>query len=248
MLMTPHFAGGTSSSLDFVDQQSHSVFFRNPLQVLWKIVSSNLVSQINFTWKNSGEASLSPPSDWMGSTTIPATGTPFFWYFSIKSSTSARHLASSAWFSLTFSSRGYLYLYVIHFIKQCFYSIGGKAHLGKCAMGQSSEGTSNLWMAFEWVVARVAIVRPWKAPWNDKSDRRGQPGGWLIIQEVFSNSLVHKTFQSVNKTLESYEPEIHIFTPLPVTVAKEKRFVGVFVWTGTAHHCHHLRQSWWYVQ
>lgn len=108
--MAPHFAGGTGSSLDFVDQQSHSVFFRNPLQVLPKIVSSNLVSKLHFTWKNSGEASLSPPSDWMGSTTIPATGTPFFWYFSINSSTSARHLASSAWFSLTFSSRGYLYL------------------------------------------------------------------------------------------------------------------------------------------
>lgn len=43
-------------------------------------------------WKNSGEASLSPPSDWMGSTTIPATGIFFLLYVSIKSSTSARHL------------------------------------------------------------------------------------------------------------------------------------------------------------
>ena len=31
-------------------------------------------------------------------------------------------------------------------------------------MGQSREGMSILWMYLEWVEARQAIVRPWKAP------------------------------------------------------------------------------------
>lgn len=37
--------------------------------------------------KKSGDAWLSPPSAWMGSMTIPATGLPFCLHFTIRSST-----------------------------------------------------------------------------------------------------------------------------------------------------------------
>lgn len=38
-------------------------------------------------WKKRGDAWLSPPSAWIGSMMIPATGLPFFSHFSINSST-----------------------------------------------------------------------------------------------------------------------------------------------------------------
>ena len=82
------------------------------LTILRAVLRSNSFKEIFYliTWKNSLEPWLSPPSAWIGSTIIPATGIPILAWFSICSSTVAKHLSSSAWFSLTNSSKGYLYL------------------------------------------------------------------------------------------------------------------------------------------
>ncbi len=76
-------------------------------------VSRTIWMTLNFkhfylTWKNSLLAWLSPPSAWMGSITRPEHGTPFFLWASKISSTLAKQRRSSASFSWTCSSSGYL--------------------------------------------------------------------------------------------------------------------------------------------
>ncbi|KDR09978.1 hypothetical protein L798_15779 [Zootermopsis nevadensis] len=43
-------------------------------------------------------------------------------------------------------------------------------------MGQSNAGMSILWIYFECVVERAPKVRPWNSPWNDMTERVGDPG------------------------------------------------------------------------
>lgn len=56
-------------------------------------------------------------------------------------------------------------------------------------MGQSKAGMSSLWIAFECVVDRTPRVRPWNAPWKDRMDSFGAPGGWFTMHELFSSSV-----------------------------------------------------------
>jgi hypothetical protein len=55
-------------------------------------------------------------------------------------------------------------------------SLRGYLYLGKSATGQCWRGTSILWIYLEWVQASEAAVRPWKAPWKDRTARSGVPG------------------------------------------------------------------------
>lgn len=115
---------------------------------------------------------------------------------SINSSTLAKHFLSSALFSPTLSSSGYLYT-------------------GNLATGQSNEGTSILWIALEWVQVKAARVLPWNAPtkifsghwsnvhqiiihtaiklisipWKARMERGGLPGGKLFMHEVSSSGV-----------------------------------------------------------
>ena len=61
-----------------------------------------------FTWNQALLPWKSPPSDWMGSTMQPTTGCPSLLHLSIVSSAKTKHRLSSASFSLTKSSNGYL--------------------------------------------------------------------------------------------------------------------------------------------
>ena len=71
---------------------------------------SNMIISKNaqLTWNQALLPWKSPPSDWIGSTINPTTGVPSFLHLSIVSSTWAKHRLSSASFSLTKSSSGYL--------------------------------------------------------------------------------------------------------------------------------------------
>ena len=69
-----------------------------------------MISRYLFTWKKFLDPWWSPPSAWIGSTRIPATGQPILVWFWMWSSTLAKHRSSSALFSRACSSSGYLYL------------------------------------------------------------------------------------------------------------------------------------------
>ena len=117
-------------------------------RTLWRrVISRRLLKKV-------GEAWLSPPSDWMGSTITAATG---LWKFLIRSSVSARQRASSWAFSVAWSARGYF-------------------RWGKEAWGQSNAGMSSLWIGLLRVVERLPKRRPWKADLKERMDMCGEPG------------------------------------------------------------------------
>lgn len=144
-------------------------------------------------WNHSLEPWWSPPSAWMGSTMTPVMGQPAFSLLAMMSSVMARHLSSSAVFSLMKSSRGYLYLVLVKLVEkatQISMSVCCNIkYLGKLATGQGDRGTSILWMYLEWVQAREAAVRPWKPPWKERTERLGVPGALLIMQDSISSGL-----------------------------------------------------------
>lgn len=148
MVVSPEFTGSTDTGLDFIDDEEYVVAGGDVAKAL----------------KEGGEAWLSPPSDWTGSTTTAATG---LGNSLIRRSVSSRQRFSSAAFSEANSLRGYL-------------------SAGKGAWGQSKAGMSSLWMGLDRVVDRLPKRRPWKPFLKDMMDISGAPGAWLFMEESIS--------------------------------------------------------------
>jgi hypothetical protein len=112
--------------------------------------------------KKAGEAWLSPPSAWMGSTISAATGFVAF------CSTMVRSTSSSAFFSAASLCAAW--------------SSSGYRTAGQSTAGHLNAGTSILWMALLRVRLRLPRSRPWKACLKERMERSGEPGASFFMQ------------------------------------------------------------------